>query len=505
MGKNAHLRRSRSWKDLSAFMSRRIFGDDDVPKVPLQRTSSLERGKQDTKSRMFNDVEMDNLVKNILTPEEQRAREREFQRRANTKRKLIPTQTTTPPQSIAKPPQPRETQLPGFTFSQQTLTKRLTKVSHTPSSSSVQNMSPLSFHSRSQSNAGHSRKASEISVPMVMDFDLTKHQNSKMFSPDGSINVGLRSTKMERELSSEEKLDLINTVPPMHVVNLPKVESKSKGSTLKRLFSLRRNEKSPVHRRIPSSSKPSPPQNFAEINNYNSSRKSIYTRPQPISRPLSPPPSPTKRDAPPRLTVQIPDSTMDRASKIFQSIYIAHAQAQESFTSRWEVATPPSDSPPSSLHSHDVKYVKSLLEHRPIPNPKSTWGLLPPARIAPIAEAQKRYSFRRQSTRIQSGHVVEISGPIEEHRQSTYIGSNRDSHTGPFLRGRISAFPVPASTKSMTISVEDMIVESDLSDEEYSEDSDEEWEDEDFGSSGNGSLKEPAWEMLTPPTRIAVV
>src|SRR5208282_2142276 len=189
----------------------------------------------------------------------------------------------------------------------------------------------------------------------------------------------------------------------------------------------------------------SPPQNFAEINNNNTSRKSIYARPQPISTPLSPPPSPTKRDAPPRLTVQIPDSTMDRASKIFQSIYIAHAQAQESFTARWEVATPPSDSPASSLHSHDVKPVQTpsdfkttiVTEHRPIANPKSSWRLSPPVRITPIGKAQKRFSFKRRSTMSQSGHVVEISGPIEEHRQSTYLGSNRDSHTGPFLRGRI--------------------------------------------------------------------
>lgn len=514
MGKNTHLRRSRSWKDLSLFMSKRLFGEDDIPKNPLERSSSVHR-QNDTKSRIFNDIEMDNLVKNILTPEEQRARERTFQRKANIKRKLVPTTTrNSPVQTVTNPQQ--SSQLPGFAFSQYALENNAaTKVSHKPSSSSsVRNASPLSFLSRCRSNTGHSRKESEISLPMIMNFDLERHtQGSKMFSPDGGLNFDLTSTIVERELSSEEKTDLINKTPAMHIVDLPKSSSSKGNSTLKRLFSLRKNEKSTYHKRLPSSSSSSKhsPQPQTTI----PPTKSIYRRPVPL---LSPPPSPPpKRDSPPRLSVQIPDSTMERASKIFQSIYAAHAHAQETYTSslslsQWEnvLPTPPSESPPSTFY--DVKRLSEHLktsfssEHRPAPNPKSTWGLVPSNRDTPSSKTGKRLSYGKRTATVSHDSKGVNSKTGEERRRSGLWGSKGDSRNGPLLRGRISAFPVSSSRKSVAISVEKMGSESDTSDDDF-EGTDDEWEDDHFGESvvRKVSLREPSWEMLTPAIRTIAI
>src|SRR5271170_5449102 len=282
MGKNEHLRRSRSWKDLSIFRSKKVFHTDDsststvgdsTPRN-LHRTSSLGRGKL-TKSRMFHDFDIDNLPKSIPTPTEQRAKELAFQRRASTTRRkaVVPT-----------PPPPPPVKLPGFAFTPQVL--------HTPTQH-VKN--------RSVSTAGHSRMASEMSVPMVLDFDLERHPD------DVGLDFGFDASGVERELSEEEKADLIHNAQPMHVVNIQRFGSKSsKPGTLKRLFSLRRNEKSPS--RQPSTSKStktsspkrsesrSPQQMIPNFEASNS--RTIYARPpQMHQRPLSPPPSPTSSSA----------------------------------------------------------------------------------------------------------------------------------------------------------------------------------------------------------------
>ena len=246
MGKNPHLRRSRSWRDLSTLMSRKLFGAEQVPEIPLHRSSSLGRSRRkqndSMKSRIFHDFEIDE-VETVPTVEEQRAKERAFQQRAITRRKIVPTSRTSPPQRITRPPRP--TPLPGFTFSTQELERAKSK----PSISTSHN-SP-SLHSRSQSvSTSHSRMASEMSIPMFLDFDLQRHQDSATFSPNGGLNFGF-----ERELSAEERADLINTVPAMHVVNINKLDPKpSKPNALKRLFSLRRSEKPLSAKHSPSSS-----------------------------------------------------------------------------------------------------------------------------------------------------------------------------------------------------------------------------------------------------------
>ena len=504
MGKNPHLRRSRSWRDISALMSKKLFGTEEAPEVPLHRSSSLGRSRRKrndaTKSRMFHDFEIDD-AENVPTVEEQRAKERAFQRGASTKRKPVPISGHNSPQHITRPPRP-STQLPGFTFSTQELEKAKSK----PSTSTRHN--PPSLHSRSQSVAtAHSRMASEMSIPMVLDFDLQRHQDSAMFSPNGGLNFGFEV--IERQLSEEERADLINTVPAMHVVNINKLDSKSsKPNALKRLFSLRRNEKPSSTKHSPSSSSSS-----KRSNSETSNAKTIYARPPAIhSKPLSPPLSPThpiplhKRDAPPRLTVQIPDSTMDRASKIFQSIYAAHAQAQEALVSQWGVHTPPSESPSSSrpfLHGHEksgrtMTAATNVAGRGSPPKGKSSWGFLPHGQSpkAKKGTPQAKQSLLFHST---TGQAVQISTPIELHSQVRESGS-RGNNRVVSMRGRISAFPVAPSIRSVPRS---SLSDVEDSEEEDFDEPDDEWENNSYLTKKRVSLKEPMWEMLTPPTRVA--
>jgi len=454
---------------------------------------------------MFHDFEIDEM-QNVPTIEEQRAKERAFQRRASTKRKVVPTSGHSSPQHTTKPPRP-PTQLPGFTFSTQELERAKSK----PSTSTKHN-SP-SLHSQSQSiSIGHSRMASEMSIPMVLDFDLQRHQDSRMFSPKRDLNFGFETNK--RELSAQERADLINTIPAMHVVNLNKIDSKpSKPNALKRLFSLRRNEKPTSAKHSPSSSASS--SKHSHIPNFEGGNsKTIYARPPPIhATPLSPPLSPThpiplhKRDGPPRLTVQIPDSTMERASKIFQSIYAAHAHAQEALASEWGVPTPLSASPPSSravIHGHEKsgKNISGFIaEQKPTLKGTSSWGLLPPFEISRSPKAQRRSPPMKHSSSLfhgTNGKVVEISTPVGHFSPTTELEAKGGGRVVS-MRGRISAFPVAPLIKNTVSSLSDV----EDSEEEDFDESDDEWEDNSYIVKNGVSLMEPTWEMLTPPTRVA--
>jgi hypothetical protein len=100
---------------------------------------------------------------------------------------------------------------------------------------------------------------------------------------------------------------------------------------------------------------------------------------------------------------------------------------------------------------------------------------------------------------------VRNSRVIDEQRLSIIqIFPNTESHSGPFLRGRVSAFPppkdVPVSTKEL---VDSESVDSDETEDFQESDNEDEWEEDDFvpysaKGSLKGSLKEPDWEMLTP-------
>ena len=462
---------------------------------------------------MFHDFDIDNLPKSIPTPTEQRAKELAFQRRASTTRRKVVVPT---------PPPPPPAQLPGYAFNPQ--------VAHT-SSQHVKN--------RSVSTA-HSRMASEMSVPMILDFDVERHLDIV------GLDFGFdESGRVERELSEEEKADLIHNAQPMHVVNIQRFGSKSsKPGTLKRLFSLRRNEKSPS--RQPSTSKStktsspkrsgsrSPQQMIPNFEATNS--RTIYALPsQMYQTPLSPPPSPTsssaavplhRRDAPPRLTVQIPDSTMDRASKIFQSIYAAHAHAQQEMGSKWGLDTPQSDSPspPRQVISNLPIPPKTSLDISPktfnatprrAPKPHAGIGLLPAAQIS---RPRVQSIASTASSGLESVTMTSQVSSHDRHRQSTHTRlTKRDSRgrtASPEVRlskrysrivvtakGKMLTFPSPPKEKRRS---RGGMMEVDTDEEGF--ESDEEWDVETIDSYTGKlvvSMREPAWEMLTPPTRVA--
>jgi hypothetical protein len=397
MGKDK-LRRSRSLKDL---MSKRIFGND-IPDLPLDRSTSLGRRKirETSQSGMFHDLESGSLP----TLNDQRAKERAFQRQASViKRKLVPKSET-----------PLSTSYP------QSLSTRGEPTS----------MKENDLHSRSYSiSTGHSRMVSEMSVPLIIDFDLAKHQQSTLFPSNTNFEFKVEPLT-QRNLSPSEKQTIKNNVSPMHIINLQRTPSKSKPGPLKRLFSLR---KSSPHSKSISQTQVS---------------RSIYVRP-----PLSPPPSP-RRDGPPRLTVQIPDSTMDRASKIFQNIYAAHAHAQENII--WGVNSPPSTSPPRTI----------------VDDP----GQLS---ISPTYQSVSKSEYSQTSS---SG--VAYEKPHERQISRIFVTEKTNGGT---LRARV----VPRNNP----------LEVDLSD--YSED--EEWDESSVFEYRRvpGSLKEPVWEMLTPPRKVS--
>jgi hypothetical protein len=71
----------------------------------------------------------------------------------------------------------------------------------------------------------------------------------------------------------------------------------------------------------------------------------------------------------------------------------------------------------------------------------------------------------------------------------------------------LSAFPIPPGVKGPPSPVVDLsdVDESDDSFDDWNE-SDEEWDNDTLSSDGGKifSLKEPAWEMLTPPSKVVV-
>src|SRR5271156_128090 len=248
MQKDQHLRRSRSWRDLSSFMSRRRLAGDDPPPMPVKRASSLgQSGLAARKSRLFHNDANHNVTSTIPSVQDQREKEHAIQRRASIKRKLTrKNQIETPPQVTPAQTFRRESQLPGFAFSPKALEPSPVRT-HKRSSSFKEFAAAMHSRSHSASTAGHSRMASEMSVPMIADFDLSKHQDSRYFLSDPPLGFDFETPKSpERELSAEEKAEIINNASPMHVVDIHRIGSKSptKGGTLKRLFSRGKSKKS---------------------------------------------------------------------------------------------------------------------------------------------------------------------------------------------------------------------------------------------------------------------
>jgi len=138
---------------------------------------------------------------------------------------------------------------------------------------------------------------------------------------------------------------------------------------------------------------------------------------------------------------------------------------------------------------------------RSTPKRKPSWGLLPSVEILRNPKAQNGTPQGKQSLLFHSttAQIVEISTPIEQHFQATESGS-RGNNRIVSLRGRISAFPVAPSVKSVPRS---SLSDIEDSEEEDFEGSDDEWEDNSYHAKNRVSLKEPTWEMLTPPTRVA--
>lgn len=498
--RKSKLRRSRSWKDLSSFMSRRFFGGDHVPSTSPKRSSSLmSRGRGTTRSRLFYDFETEAINTNEISLDEQREKERAFQRKASIKRKMVPSRT--PP---AQTP-PQQSHLPAFAFSTQTL-QRPTKAIHTPSSS-IKDARSVPLHSRSYSvsTTGHSRMASEMSVPMVFDFDLAKHQNSALFAPGGELDFGVNAPVEESELSFAEKAHLISHASPMHIVDIRRVGSKSsKPSPLKRIFSLRKSDNS-THTRQSSSSKSSvtskqsrsehsSPRNFPTPET--TTTRSIYTRPAPIRKPPSPPLSGEKKDAPPRLTVQIPDSTMDRASKIFQSIYAAHAQAQEALGSQFGFPTPPTASPTSSRTGirviPDTKVegfaATFTSDPRPAPLPKGSFAV-----------GREIYVQKQPRASAEKGEFVVDDGVVVTKRVSAqFIATSKRGSVMLTSKRRVPSFPAPPERRPLTPPTTTASEE-----DEFDNDDDDEWEDDNppWDRRTGAGLKEPVWEMLTPANR----
>ena len=156
----------------------------------------------------------------------------------------------------------------------------------------------------------------------------------------------------------------------------------------------------------------------------------------------------TRRDAPPRLSVIIPDSTMDRASKIFQSVYLAHELPKQG----WTYPTPPS----------------STVERKPLTS-------ITRAVTAPV--------LRQLGT---NGFVA---------RGEMYTCS----------QGKVLAFPIPPGfTTPVSCSSLSDVDESEYDSEygtEYETD-EEGWEETPILGKLRISPGEPVWEMIAPPRKV---
>jgi hypothetical protein len=353
-----------------------------------------------------------------------------------------------------------------------------------------------------------------MSIPLVLDFDLGNPTSS-------GFDFGFISPPViERDLTPEEKASLISAAQPMHIVDFPSHKPPTKQNSLKRLFSLRSKDKS-----SPASSKRNSPQEMSA--RLEVSSKSIYRRPPPITsrRPPTPPSSPGS--APPRLTVQIPDSTFDRASKIFQSIYAAHAIAQETVKEQWGIPTPVSASSSNSrviFDATDIRHVKNqpeevmmtfCAEGRSVP--KGKWSVTSNFEMRGKDRLWGEYD-RNVVNRSPPGALKRPElPPVKEVSPTTNttttkttlpvakppLPSNVVQVPVAGTRGRISAFPLPI--KSVTpLVIYESTDEYDSSDDEDFKDSEDEWDDEDetTDETSVGEPGEPAWEMLTPAVRV---
>ena len=494
MQKDQHLRRSRSWRDLSSFMSRRRLAGDNPPPVPIKRASSLGPARLEArKSRLFHNDANHTVINTTANVQDERGKERAFQRRESVKRK--PVKKNPSEGSAPVGPSPafrRESHLPGFAFSSQALEPPPPRT-HKRSSSFKEFAAAMHSRSYSASTAGHSRMASEMSVPMIADFDLSKHQDSRYFLSDPPLNFDFETPKSpERELSAEEKAEIINNASPMHVIDIHRIGSKSptRGGTLKRLFSRGKSKKS-FSPRLPSTPKSSPPTKAASpvksVPIFEAANATtIYQRPPLVKAPLSPPPSPHRKDAPPRLTVQIPDSTMGRASKIFESIYVAHAHAQESIGNQWEFPTPPttsagpSSAPPRSVDILDaaMEFTRRISGHRNAPKPKN----------------HREHNEAHQSS---------MSAPsTPQRRRSIRVMSilKRNSRMVHTSSGDLVVFPRPPGMESV-VQLSDVEESENSGEEDDDEESDDGWDDSSFSAKLGSPYKEPEWEMLTPPNK----
>jgi len=253
--------------------------------------------------------------------------------------------------------------------------------------------------------------------------------------------------------------------------------------------------------------------------------RTIYARP-PAAREAR------ARDMAPRLTVQIPDSTMDRASKIFQGIYAAHAAALEQVQGQV-----------GSSYGARVEggsYERGRAAGRHGTSGSSSSSIARTVFETPMGETRLS-RFSRENSRGMKGDLRRSDDEmgtttLKERSQSPGImkrGSvyltpisrsqspaKRNSLLGPSSRSRsqesakrnsrvmrrsskrLSSFPVPPMTR---IPEPVAVTGGDLSDFESGSEEEEEgseWEMESVGSmDGRGKIKEPEWEMLTPVSR----
>ena len=549
------LRRSRSWRDLSEAVSKRLFRSD-IPRIPLHRTSSLDIINKSERSpiTMFQDYEGDYFDTHIPTFEEQRAKERQFQRQASVKRKglhsghlrresTVSTVTTRmtatrPPPQTPKNPTLRHSQLPSFTFSPTELASPVDDLEILPTpgdstrapSPSLPSLKSRRNSRRFSTSTAHSHMPSEISLPMmILDFDLALHQDARKFSADGTLKVDLeKPPPTARTLTPEEKADLLSSIPPMHIINIARPEPKRK-SPLRRLFSLR---KTPDHKRTKSSatlnvrSPPSPPKSSlsskgspvrqspvmlrdSPVQNKSTPNRmggtpgakvglkstSIYTRPAPPSPPPSPQAKPAiKKDSPPRLTVQIPDSNLERASKIFQSVFLASDEP-------WVLPSPVS--PPDDEVKKESPVAPAPIVPAPVASVKPKLGIweLTPAPFHPPSDVPKESPLEREKS-----HIFETTPPLVIRRDPPQIPLptelKRRSRVFIATRGRTPPFPAKMHPHRFSGAVLD-IPESDSGSDGDDED-DDVWDRDEVRSRKEWelTLKEPNWEMITPRTRL---
>lgn len=545
--------------------------DSSTPAVPLNRSSSLGRRREKstretTKSRIWSESP---LVPSVT---DQRAKEKDFQRRASTTtRKAVPESvvlTTTPPINTASPSSRHQStvaqtgQLPGFTFSTKTLENSPVATSVLPpvsKSTTSQSKNVSKSHTKSVSVSTNKSLASEMSIPMVLDFDLARHPSAGTNSTGskGGLDFGFTAEIVEQTpLTEEEKQNLINTISPMHVVAIPPSTSSPKSrrgsSTLKRLFSLRKSDRSTSpnrstkHARSESEKhtrQPSNPPSLIIPNFEASNARTIYARPPQITSPCS-----RNRDMAPRLTVQIPDSTMDRASKIFQNIYYAHAAALEkgshtpsrSGDENWGYPTPISGGSATSIgktgyeipDTVETRVSRFSREHRAAPQKPSSAKGRRSVDITPISRSQSpgtRGSLLFSGTPISRSQSPATRGSILHHtsmsrsqspaRRNSILSGAAVRSQSPAKRNsrilknskRLSAFPIPPMNSvpvpASAVTVVNLSdVESDSS-EDWDEE-EEEWEIDSIiskGTRGSRKIKEPEWEMLTPVSKRLVV